>query len=157
MSALGRRDDSTGFWFGLEKINQTWVYANNQIPSYSAINWHSSEPYIGEEVAYFRTKEGYSDDLLTQGSTYTGYGHSLCEYNCKDPPTLTIAPTTSTPEWPLSPVDCSAFNDRLSYQNGSSRYDVLLISMRWQAAHDDCKSRGGSLAVTGMGSMATRM
>ena len=83
MSALGRRDEHDRFWFGLERINLTWTYTNSHVPSFSAVNWLVDEPGDSDEVAYFRSREGYSDDLFTRGSLNTHSGYSLCEYNCE--------------------------------------------------------------------------
>ena len=148
------------------------------MPSYTEIHWavtsmvnaHSVNGVMWNvDVAYFPSIEGNPNDLLTFPTNPTSWAWALCEYNCQTLPTTITLPTatglpatlTPPPTW-LTPVDCSTYNDRLGYRIGNRRYDVAGEHYHgnhipWQTAYDDCALRGGSLAVTGMSSLATRL
>ena len=67
----------------------------------------------------------------------------------------TTSPVTNTPQW-LAPIDCNGLPSGPAYSIGNRRYDYGPNRLTWTEGRSHCQRRGGELAITGMGSLATR-
>ena len=68
------------FFIGLQKVDNVWQYLDG---TKTDAEWWPGMPVAEDDIAAFRSMEGYKYDALTVGSTRDGaFAYTLCEYNC---------------------------------------------------------------------------